>query len=206
MQTAEIKTKVRLRRASNGMLLTPEEFDAVTDYDERYDYELIHGVVIVNPIPLIAERDPNEELGRWLRNYREDHPEGKCLDKTTMERTIRLGNDRRRVDRAIWIGLGRIPKPTDPPTVAVEFVSKRKRDRQRDYVTKRDEYMAAKVKEYWVFDRYDRCLVVFTRQGGKIKQLVIRENQVYKTPLLPGFELPVAKLLALADEWKPEAK
>src|SRR5262249_20962443 len=150
-----------------------------------------------------GELDPNEELGYWLRTYKDHHPEGHCVDKTTMERTIRVGDNRRRADRAIWIGLGRIPKPTDPPTVAVEFVSKRKRDRHRDYVTKRDEYMAAKVKEYWIIDRFDRCLVVFSRQGGKVKQTVYREHQVYRTPLLPGFELPLAKLLALADEWGP---
>ena len=36
---------------SAGMLMTPEEFDAVNDYDENYRYELIHGVLVVNPIP-----------------------------------------------------------------------------------------------------------------------------------------------------------
>jgi hypothetical protein len=32
--------------------------------------------------------------------------------------------------------------------------------------------------------------------------VVIPEKQVYGTPLLPGFELPLARLLAVADRWE----
>jgi hypothetical protein len=34
---------------------------------------------------------------------------------------------------------------------------------------------------------------------------VVREKDVYRTPLLPGFELPLAQLLALADDWDESA-
>jgi Uma2 family endonuclease len=80
-------------------------------------------------------------------------------------------------------------------------VSKGRRNRTRDFEIKRDEYLAIDVKEYWVIDRFDRCMVVFTKLGDETKYRVIRENQIYKTRLLPGFELPLAQLLALADEW-----
>jgi hypothetical protein len=33
------------------MLMTPEQFDDVSEYDDRYVYELIHEVVVVSPIP-----------------------------------------------------------------------------------------------------------------------------------------------------------
>ena len=60
------KTKrIRLTQASNGMLVTPEEFDAVTDYDDLFVYELIHGVLIVSPVPDETVRDPNQES--WSR-------------------------------------------------------------------------------------------------------------------------------------------
>ncbi|MBV8608140.1 MAG: hypothetical protein JO034_11865, partial [Singulisphaera sp.] len=46
MSSSRIKKAVpKLRRSSNGMLMAPEEFDAVTDCDELYQYELIHGVL-----------------------------------------------------------------------------------------------------------------------------------------------------------------
>jgi hypothetical protein len=30
----------------------------------------------------------------------------------------------------------------------------------------------------------------------------VKEAEVYRTPLLPDFELPLAQLLAVADRWK----
>ena len=61
--------------------------------------------------------------------------------------------------------------------------------------------MSIKVKEYWIIDRFDRCMAVFTRHAGKTRQRMVAEKEIYTTPLLPGFELPLAKLLALADSW-----
>lgn len=120
------KTKrIRLTEASNGMLMTPDEFDAVTDYDDRFVYELIHGVLIVSPAPGKSERDPNEELGFLLRTHQHNHPQGPILDKTLSEQYVALPHSRRRADRVIWVGLGRVPDPhSDVPAVVVEFVSK----------------------------------------------------------------------------------
>ncbi len=80
-------------------------------------------------------------------------------------------------------------------------MSKGLRNRRRDYVEKRDEFMAAKVKEYWFIDRFERTMTVFKMRSGRIIRRVIREDQNYRTKLLPGFELPLRRLLALADEW-----
>lgn len=205
MQTSRIKTQLRLSRSSNGMLLTPEEFDAVTDYDDLWDYELIHGVVIVNPIPSEAESDPNGELEFLLRYYKQVHPQGSALDKTLFERYVRTHDSRRKADRIIWAGLGRLPDPkVDVPTIVVEFVSRR-RDRHRDYEEKRREYLALGVKEYWIIDCFRRVLTVYRSQPGKPAEQVVAETETYRTDLLPGFELPLARLLAVADEWhKPK--
>jgi Uma2 family endonuclease len=77
----------------------------------------------------------------------------------------------------------------------VEFVSNTSRDRRRDFVDKRREYTSAGVKEYWVIDRFERELTDFR---GDSTPLVVGEAEVYRTDLLPGFELPLAKLLAKA--------
>lgn len=201
-------TRAKKRRQSigpeaNGTLMTPEEFDRA-DFDDFWRFELINGVLIVSPIPSEQEADPNDELGYWLRKYQEDHPEGASLDKTLPERYVHIGGNRRRPDRVIWAGLGRLPRKNEPPTIVVEFVSAGKRDRERDYEVKRDEYLSIAIKEYWIIDRFERNMVVFSRKGGKLRKRLIRENQTYKTPLLPGFELPLAPLLALADEWTGE--
>ena len=181
-----------------GIRMTLREFDRA-EFAEGYRYELINGVLVVSPNPSPLERDPNEELGYWLRSYRDHHPNGAILNLTLPEQTVRTHTNRRRADRVIWLGLGRPPRRWDVPSIIAEFVSKAKRDRLRDYVEKRDEYIALGVGEYWVIDRFQRTLTVFSLVGGKIKTRTIREKQTYKTPLLPGFELPLAKLLAVAD-------
>ena len=197
------KTKrIRLTEASNGMLMTPKEFDAVTDYDDLFVYELIHGVLIVSPIPGESERDPNEELGFLLHNHQYNHPQGSILDKTLSEQYIALPDSRRRADRVIWLGLGRVPNPRkDVPSIVVEFVSKRKRDRVRDYEEKRREYRAIGVSEYWVIDRFDNTMTVFKKTSTSATGTVIKADETYRTPLLPGFELPLRQLLNVAADW-----
>src|ERR1700730_13341407 len=104
MSTSRVRHRPRIRPSCAGLRMTPDEFDAITDYDERYRYELVHGVLVVTPIPSEAEADPNEELGYWLRNYRDQHPQGSILNLTLPERYIRLGDSRRRADRVLWAG------------------------------------------------------------------------------------------------------
>lgn len=81
-----------------GTLMTPEEFDAVEEYDELYNYELIHGVLVVNPLPLESEVDPNEFLGYLLQGYREHHPQGAALNATLPERHVPTSDSRRKAD------------------------------------------------------------------------------------------------------------
>ena len=204
-------TAVRKRREfgphTAGTVMTPHEFDRA-DFQEGWRYELINGLLVVSPIPLENERDPNGELCYLLRTYRDTHPEGWALDATLFEQTVKTAKNRRRADRVIWAGLGRQPRRNDVPTIIVEFVSAGKRDRQRDYEEKRDEYLPLGVKEYWVIDRFKKTMMVFWLAGDLVKKRIVRANQKYKTALLPGFELPLAKLLAVAAQWpeKTEAE
>jgi Uma2 family endonuclease len=182
------------------LLLTPAEFDRAR-FRRGWRYELINGVLVVSPSPSRKERDPNEELGYLLRKYQDDHPQGSALDLTLHEETIEGPQNRRRPDRAIWAGLGRDPEEGEAPTIAVEFVSEGKVNQDRDYIAKRAEYREVGAREYWVFDRFRRTLTVyiFSADGDQVR--VIAETENYETPLLPGFVLPVGRLLKLADRW-----
>jgi Uma2 family endonuclease len=194
-----LATTPRLGPAWNGTLMTPAEFDAVDFYEDGCRYELIHGVLVVNPSPSDAQAGPNEYLGVLLYLYRQG-PHGAALDGTLPERYVRTKGSRRLADRVIWAGLGRRPNTRrDVPTIAVEFVSRGKRNRKRDYEDKRKEYREAGVAEYWVFDRFDRLLTVFR---GRARPKVHHEGDVYQSPLLPGFHLPVSDVLAVADAWE----
>ncbi len=185
-----------------GIHLTPEEFDAVLEVDRDYRYELINERLIVTPAPLEAERGPNEELGHRLLMYRDLHAQGSALDDTLPEQTVITHTNRRRADRVVWAGLGRHPDPkVDLPTIVAEWVSESKRDWQRDYVEKMEEYRELGIAEYWILDRFRRTLTVYRGTPDAPEAVVIHEGETYRTPLLPGFELPLSPLLAVADRW-----
>ena len=182
-----------------GALMTPQEFDAIDEVDENYNYELIHGVLVATPPPLEEERGPNEELGLLLRLYKMQEPRGSALDETLPEHHVHTPNCRRRADRVIWAGLGRVPNPRiDLPSIIVEFVSEGKRNWLRDYREKRAEYLAVGVREYWIINRFSRTMTVCQADRPDV---IVSEHEVYRSPLLPGFELSLAALLAVADRW-----
>ncbi|MGC1272473.1 MAG: Uma2 family endonuclease [Planctomycetaceae bacterium] len=196
-------TPPRLDFDSNGMSMTPEEFDAVEDYDECFRYELIRGVVIVGPMSEDWHAALIDETNYLVRDYVRSNPSGTVVDATLPNRYVFTWNGNRRLaDRIIWVGLGRRPNPkSDVPAIAVEFVSKSRRDRHRDYVEKREEYREAGVKEYWIIDRFRRAMTVSSADGS---ERVCDEAVRYTTPLLPGFELPLTELFAIADRWDEE--
>lgn len=198
------KAQLRVGPRSAGMLMEPDEFDAITDYVDGFRYELINGVLIVNSIPSPAQASPNEIVGYALWDYKKNHPKGNAMDYTLAERHIRiLSGDRRQADRVIWAGLGRRPnEKKDTPTIAIEFVSAGKRNAVRDYETKRKEYLEAGVVEYWIIDRFRRTLTVH-RQHVEVPKIVT-EFETFETDLLPGFVLHLDEILVAADGWEEE--
>ena len=67
---------LRLTPDMAGMRMTPEEFDAVEEWEEDYNYELVEGVLVVVPPVSESERGPNEMLGYLLLSYKEHDPQG----------------------------------------------------------------------------------------------------------------------------------
>src|SRR6516162_4995403 len=92
MTTASLEQEVFLGLDSAGVMMTPEEFDAIgeDEYDENYRYELINGVVVVSPLPSPEETGPNELLGHYLLLYKETHRRGKSLDWTLPQQYVFL--------------------------------------------------------------------------------------------------------------------
>lgn len=203
MSTAEITNQTTLSFDSAGLRMTPEEFDAIEDWDELYRYELIRGVFIVSPYPSPPHGGINGLLDNLLFLYANQYPDH-TLDGTVTEVFLATGPATRRCpDRCIWCGLGRHPRPSkDIPTIVVEIVSPGKQAWQRDYQEKRDEYLAIGVKEYWVIDRFSRQMTVYQANDGKFSESVIKETGSYTTERLPGFKLKIADLLAAGDRWE----
>ncbi len=80
-KTRNRRTRFERRRfgpGSAGLLLTPEEFDAIS-YDQcnkRFRYELIRGVLVVSPMAGRSQTSPNDYLAYLLWNYHRNSPPG----------------------------------------------------------------------------------------------------------------------------------
>ena len=194
--------RLRLGPRSAGLLLTAEEFDRARvrrlaiRVDQWSANRVAHAVSQRAYIPTITWDTGSGRIASSTLK-------APSLDMTIPEEEIetRQGQDRRRVDRAIWAGLGRDPEEGEMPTIVVEFVSSGKVNQERDYIVKRAEYREIGVRQYWVSDRFRRTLTAYSFGGEKDEEQLIPEGKAFETPLLPGFVLDLKRLLALADRW-----
>lgn len=190
---------------SAGKTMSPAEFDAIVDCDELYNYELVHKVVAVHELPEDAIAAANDMLGYWLRRYEDEHVSGSTLNATLFNQHLYTPDSRFLVHRVVWAGLDHWPRPRkDPPSIVVDFVSLKRPAGLDPRIEKRQEYLALGVKEYWIIDRFRRTMTVYKGGPDAPQEQVLTEKETYKTDRLPGFELPLAHLLAAADKWKEQ--
>ena len=75
------------------------------------------------------------------------------------------------------------------PEIVIEVVLPS--SRHRDYVEKREEYLAFGALEYWIVDGDREELLVLRRSRGAWVERVVRPPGTCRTRLLPGFEFDV---------------
>jgi len=200
MSTTEQPIAFRVDLELAGVPMTRAEFDAIEDYDEFFLYELIRGVLVVRDFPDEASRLMCERLGYWIQTYAE---KVHAQIESVYGHYLYFGDSSRRADRVIWAGLGRAPQPlVDVPAIVIEFPSAGRAAWTRDYIEKRRDYLEFGVREFWVINRFERLMTVYTEEAGKPVERRIAESEVYQSPLLQGFELPLARLLAVAGKWE----
>jgi Uma2 family endonuclease len=84
---------------------------------------------------------------------------------------------------------GEYPQGVD---LAVEIVSGGSDDRKRDLVTKREEYAAAGIPEYWIIDPHEELIIVLTLDGKIYREhRVFRRGESANSVLLPDFAVDV---------------
>jgi Uma2 family endonuclease len=69
----------------------------------------------------------------------------------------------------------------------------------RDYNEKREEYLRAGVREYWILDPRPRILLAQRRLGDVWQDFLVPADAVYRTHLLPGLEVRPGELLGPAE-------
>ncbi len=78
--------------------------------------------------------------------------------------------------------------------MAFEVVSEGAGARERDSATKRAEYLAYGLREYWIVDPREKIVTVLDRDGDAWREQVYRDDQLAPSRVLPGFAIRVSDL------------
>jgi Uma2 family endonuclease len=173
-------------------LMTVEEFAQMETADTEA-YELVDGVLVALPSPTPLHSVIRGRLEHLILSYLEQNPIGGAISETDS----RLGRRTvRRPDLSIFLGdswknldLTIIPIQF-APDIAVEVLSPS--EHSQAFTRKIRDYLAAGSREVWVLDHANGEVTVRTKSGVRI----IEGNDLLETPLLPGFSVSVAALLA----------
>ena len=85
--------------------------------------------------------------------------------------------------------------------LVVEIVSEDAESRERDYVTKRAEYAAAGIPEYWIVDPAEKRIVVLTLVGAEyVSAGDFRAGDQAASTLLVGFSVDVSEAFRAAED------
>ena len=193
-------TVLRIGPGDHGRPMTYDEFMA-RDYKDGYRYELIGGRLYVSPMPNLPHEWIVQHVVDALKSYLQRNQE--MLDwVTTGSRVFVPGPGATTApepDVAAYRDFPRHRRSTADwrdvsPVLVVEVLGGE--DDEKDLVRNPDLYFRVPtIEEYWVYDiREDSVrpkLRVYRRapEGWEIRDY--DPDAVYRTPLLPGFEMPV---------------
>ena len=188
--------------ADHGRAMTLDEFEAA-DSTGGWLYELARGIVVVTEVPGIHHGRIVNRITELFVLYNVAHPGIINYRAGGGECRLRLAGMQsdRHPDQAIYLD----PEPEGPnpwrrwcPDLIVEVVSESGED--RDYVEKREEYLRAGVREYWILDPKLRRLLVLRRQNDIWEEVVVAADDTYRCELLPGLEVRPVDLIGPAEE------
>ncbi len=193
------RTAVHIGPGDHGRTMSLAEFESA-DCAEGHRYELSRGIVTVIDVPNPAHLAMVGAIRRQLAAYDLAHPGTIHTIASAGECKILVAEleSERHPDLAVY--LTSPPSQTSDvwaswvPEIVVEVVSPD--SAHRDYEEKREEYLRFGVREYWLVDAVKGCLVAFVRNRGQWKESIVRPPELWRTALLPGWELDVAAVLA----------
>ena len=192
---------LKIGPADHGRIMTLDEFlDA--EETKGYLYELARGVLEVTEIPKEPHLDLESFLMEALILHKHAHPG--LIHRVGNGSTTRLWLpglvSSRHPDVAVV--LHNAPKDWRDhriPSLVMEIVSEGREARDRDYVAKRQEYLAYGLLEYWIVDPFERKVTVLTRRGDLWHEQIFSGDQSAEGLVLPGFSVRLPDLWAAAE-------
>jgi Uma2 family endonuclease len=177
------------------VMLTVTDIESMPDDGNRY--EVIDGELFVSTAPSWLHQYALAQLLAEMTIYLRANPIGQVnfgvgviFDQFNgvIPDLVYLSNERMRT-----VGGERL---SGAPEIVVEALSPGARNEARDRTVKRKLYHENGVSEYWILDLETKSMEIHIagRTGGFQSKILLHENDVITSALLPGFEFPVAKL------------
>jgi Uma2 family endonuclease len=171
--------------------------EAYLKLDDGRQIEFTDGCLEFLPMPVPYHQRLAKFVFLALEEYVRVHAFGEALLAPT---PVRLRPGQYREPDVLWLKPGRLKDPKQVPDGAdlvVEIVSDGEDSRQRDFVTKREEYAEAGIPEYWIVDPEAQCVTVLVLDQGAYREHgIFASGQMATSLLLPGFTVDVAALFA----------
>ena len=159
--------------------------------------ELSNGCIEVLPMPNPLHQRIVKFIFRLLESFVISLGAGEVLFAPL---PVRLWSGKFRDPDIVYLRPGRITDPRQQPhgaDLAIEVVSADEEDRERDLVTKRDEYARAGIAEYWIVDPHEYKITVLTLDANsyRVHGEFVR-GQMATSLLLSGFAVAVDEVFA----------
>ena len=168
--------------------------------DDGKRHEIIDGEHYVTPTPTIRHQEISGRLYLLIGNWLREHPVGRiffaplaviCSNVDVVEPDLLYVSNERSAE---LLGGTHV---TGAPDLVIEIASPR--TRKRDETIKRRLYARFPVQEYWVVDPAIEVIRVYRRAGdvfARAQELSREAGDVLSTPLLPGLDIPLARVFA----------
>lgn len=178
--------------------------DEYLSLDSNRLVEFTDGVLEFLPMPKPSHARISRYISDLLRRYVTSNSLG---DVFWAPFSIRISPTRLREPDIVYLRQDRIPQQDVPPTGAdlvVEILSDGVQHRHRDLHTKRQEYAAAGISEYWIVDPLAETITVLGLVGSTYeREAEFRSGNQAVSSLLPGFQVDVSAVFAAG---KPTSK
>jgi len=159
--------------------------------------EFSDGCIEVLPMPTLFHQYLVNYLHGILESFVLAHSSGKVLFAPL---PVHLWPKKFRAPDIVYLKPHRlkdIHRQPEGADLVVEVVSGGEENRHRDLVTKRQEYAAAGISEYWIVDPQERQITVLVLEGKTYREHgVFKPGAVATSVLLPGFKAAVDAVFA----------
>lgn len=175
---------------------TSRDLEALPDDGKRY--EIIDGELCISRQPHWHHQAVCGQLYALLQVWSKQTGAGRA----NLAPGVIFADDEDVAPDVVWLSSGRLASVLQPdgklhaaPELAVEVLSPGGLNERRDREAKLKLYSRRGVSEYWIVDWRARTVEVYRRGAAALElNATLYEPNTLHTPLLPGFNCPLATL------------